>query len=279
MGGMIPIPQIIVYEPIEDLCRPFELAMDDEKACSNLGSEEHDEGPAGQKFRVRRRPRTCGEVATSNLRMSEFPPSLDDDFATLLRLETPRREEYIIDPMDIAVQTYADEMGSNYHTHALNYGGCPHFSGYTLQCDGGEGDLCLSNQIQAYPGICFECAPQDGSGGFKRTVKRIGNWFASTAGRITHRKRAGVRTAFSGSGGAGASSGIAGGEGGGGRGSGLGHGRGDGTRSETTSPERREREREVRRNPSRFIRRQTGSSVGAGGFDPTCQEDTESDKS
>ncbi|KAF3911738.1 hypothetical protein AA313_de0205348 [Arthrobotrys entomopaga] len=170
--------------------------------------------------------------------------------------------------------TIADQPAPGAHQHPMRFDGCGHFCGNHVECEEFDLAACNYNANLKLRGRCPDC---DGKKDVGSSLRRFGSWISRTARSITRRGRASVANVFDrdGSGTTGAS-GAAASSGGGGGGGGRGLGGGDGHSSRPLS---RQTARELERQRRRSARGQTGSSVGAGGFDPTIQDDTESDKS
>ncbi|KAK6544205.1 hypothetical protein TWF694_000908 [Orbilia ellipsospora] len=160
-----------------------------------------------------------------------------------------------------------DQPALNAHHHEMKFDKCGHLSGNHVECEETNPAACKYNADLTLRGFCQDC---DGDTSVRTSLRRFGTWVSRTARSITRRGRIPVTGIFDqgGSGAAGSSSAAGGG--------GVGGGGGDGQGSRPLSRHAAQEEERQRR---RSARGQTGSSVGAGGFDPTIQDDTESDKS
>ncbi|EWC45521.1 hypothetical protein DRE_05379 [Drechslerella stenobrocha 248] len=158
-----------------------------------------------------------------------------------------------------------DHPAPGAHQHRMGFTRCEHGSGGFVECEETNPRMCVYNKSMKWRGQCADC--HEGYKGIKGSMKRIGSWISRTASRITHRNRGSVRGVFD----QGEVVVVAPSRGGGG--DGAGSGRDPVQRTDHSArPSQRGRRQSSMRGP-------TGSSVGAGGFDPNIQEDTESDKS
>ncbi|KAF3906269.1 hypothetical protein ABW20_dc0102638 [Dactylellina cionopaga] len=157
-----------------------------------------------------------------------------------------------------------DQPAPGAHQHRMGYDKCNHESNNFVECEETDPVMCRYNANLKLRGQCSNCTSTKG---VRNSVRRFNQWISRTAGRITYRNRGSIgNDTFN----QGRDDGVStGGEAGGGGGDGQGGGR------PLSGHALRTAERERRRS----ARGPTGSSVGAGGFDPNIQEDTGSDKS
>ncbi|KAK6349945.1 hypothetical protein TWF696_006201 [Orbilia brochopaga] len=159
-----------------------------------------------------------------------------------------------------------DEPSGKAHQHTMRYKHCGHGSHKHVICEETDPQLCAVNINMSAGDWCPVCS-QDST--IRRSIRRFGTWVTQTTRRISGRSRQRNRPAI---GNVTFSQGSGSGGGSGGQTGLFGGGDGVGEQEEWSRTGRRTR-------PVGTYRMQTGSSVGAGGVDPTRHHDTESDKS
>ncbi|EPS39129.1 hypothetical protein H072_7072 [Dactylellina haptotyla CBS 200.50] len=211
-------------------------------------------------------PLTANPTNAEQARVSTVGPTLDPAPTSTYQ---GRTFHAVNSPLAIPINM-ADQPGPGAHEHVMTFDKCKHDSESYVECEETDPAACKYNSELTLRGVCPSCS---GSKGVRNSIRRFGSWITRTASRITNRERPPIGGAFDQAGGAGGTSGASdntrtnvGGSGG---------GDGQGSNRPLSGHRLRAAERERRRN----ARGQTGSSVGAGGFDPTIQDDTESNKS